>query len=42
MLNFRSVVSRITALHVAAVVLTSICMPAALYLMLNNAATALH
>jgi signal transduction histidine kinase len=38
----RSVVSWIAALHVAAVVVTSLCMPAALYFMLTNAADGLH
>jgi signal transduction histidine kinase len=38
MVRFRSVIIRIIAFHVAAVVVTSICMPAALYYMLRNAA----
>ena len=42
MLRFRSVVSRIVALHVLAIVVTSICMPLALYLMLDHAAQELH
>jgi signal transduction histidine kinase len=41
-LRFRSVVSRIIALHLAAVVLTSIFMPLALYMMLYYAAQELH
>ena len=42
MLKFRSVVSRIIALHLLAIVFTSICMPLALYMMLNYAARDLH
>ena len=42
MLKFRSVVSRIIALHLLAIVVTSICMPLALYMMLNYAAQELH
>ncbi len=42
MIRFRSVVSRIVALHVAAIVVASICMPMALYLMLKSAAQQLH
>jgi len=41
-LKFRSVVSRIIALHLLAIVVTSICMPLALYMMLNYAAQELH
>jgi signal transduction histidine kinase len=41
-LRFRSVLSRIIALHVAAIVVTSICIPLALFLMLRSAAEALH
>ena len=41
-LRFRSVVSRIVALHVAAIVATSICMPLALFLMLRQAVEQLH
>jgi len=41
-LKFRSVVSRIIALHLLAIVVTSICMPLALYMMLNHAAQELH
>jgi signal transduction histidine kinase len=40
--RFRSVVSRIIALHLLAIVVTSICMPLALYMMLNYAAQELH
>ena len=42
MIRFRSVVSRIVALHVAAIVATSICMPLALFLMLRAAVEQLH
>ena len=42
MLRFRSVVSRIIALHLLAIILTSICIPLALYMMLNYAAQELH
>ena len=42
MLRFRSVVSRIIALHLLAIVVTSICMALALYMMLNHAAQELH
>ena len=38
MLRFRSVVSRIIALHLLAIIVTSICIPLALYMMLNYAA----
>jgi len=41
-LKFHSVVSRIIALHLVAIVVTSICMPLALYMMLNYAAQELH
>ena len=41
-MKFRSVVSRIIALHLVAIIVTSICMPLALYLMLNYAAQELH
>jgi signal transduction histidine kinase len=41
-IRFRSVVSRIVALHVAAIVATSICMPLALFLMLREAVEQLH
>src|SRR5579871_758947 len=40
--RFRSVVSRIVALHIAAVVATSICMPLALFLALRHAVEQLH
>jgi signal transduction histidine kinase len=40
--RFRSVVSRIIALHVAAIVATSTCMPLALFLMLREAVEQLH
>jgi signal transduction histidine kinase len=40
--RFRSVVSRIIALHLLAIVVTSICIPLALYMMLNYAAQELH
>lgn len=42
MIRFRSVVSRIVALHVAAIVATSIFMPLALFLMLRQAVEQLH
>ena len=42
MIRFRSVVGRTIALHLVAIAVTSICMPAALYLMLKNAAEDLH
>jgi signal transduction histidine kinase len=41
-LRFRSVVSRIIALHLLAIVVTLICMALALYMMLNRAAQELH
>src|SRR5262249_48495034 len=40
--RFRSVVSRIIALHLLAIVITSIFMPLALHMMLNYAAQELH
>ncbi len=42
MFRFRSVVSRTIALHLVAIVVTSIFMPLALYLMLKYAAQDLH
>jgi signal transduction histidine kinase len=42
MIRFRSVISRIAFLHVIAVVVTCIAMPAALYYMLDQAVTELH
>jgi signal transduction histidine kinase len=42
LLRFRSVVSRIIALHLLAIVVTLICMALALYMMLNRAAQELH
>ncbi len=42
MIRFRSVVSRIVALHLLAILGTSICMPVALYLMLHHTAEELH
>jgi signal transduction histidine kinase len=42
MIRFRSVLSRIIALHLAAIVVTSICVPLALFLMLRSAAVSLH
>jgi signal transduction histidine kinase len=41
-IRFRSVVSRIVALHLLAIIATSICMPLALFLMLDYAAQGLH
>jgi signal transduction histidine kinase len=41
-IRFHSVLSRIVALHVAAIVVTSLCLPLALYLMLQSAAQQLH
>jgi len=41
-MRFRSVVSRIIALHLLAIVVTMICMALALYMMLNRAAQELH
>jgi signal transduction histidine kinase len=40
--RFHSVVSRIIGLHLLAIIATSICMPVALFLMLNHAAQGLH
>ncbi|HEY3911790.1 MAG TPA: ATP-binding protein [Stellaceae bacterium] len=42
MIRFRSVVSRIAALHLLAIIATAICMPLALFLMLSFAAQGLH
>jgi signal transduction histidine kinase len=42
MLGGRSLLRRIVALHVAAVLFAAICLPAALYLMLSGAATSLQ
>jgi signal transduction histidine kinase len=42
MIPFRSVVSRIAALHLLAIIATSICMPVALFLMLSCTAQGLH
>lgn len=42
MFRFRSIVTRTIALHLVAIVATSILMPLALYLMLKNAADDLH
>ena len=42
MIRFRSVLSRILALHAAAIVATSICVPLALFLMLRHAVEHLH
>lgn len=42
MVRFRSVTSRIIALHVAAIIATSICIPLALFLMLRQAVELLH
>jgi len=41
-IRFHSVVSRIIGLHLLAIIATSICMPLALFLMLNHAAEELH
>jgi signal transduction histidine kinase len=41
-IRFRSVLSRIVALHVAAILVTSLCLPLILYLMLQSAAQQLH
>jgi signal transduction histidine kinase len=41
-IRFRSVLSRILALHIAAIVVTSACIPLALFLMLRSAAESLH
>jgi signal transduction histidine kinase len=42
MVRFRSVISRIAFLHIIAVVVTCLAMPAALYYMLDRAVTGLH
>src|SRR3954464_9513005 len=42
MLRFRSIISRIAFLHIVAVVVTCIAMPAALYQMLDRAVGELH
>ena len=42
MIRFHSVVSRIVALHLLAIIATSICMPLALFLMLREAVEQLH
>src|SRR5260370_17501266 len=42
MWRFRSVVSGMVALHLLAIVVTSICMPLALFMMLKYAAEELH
>ena len=42
MFRFRSVISRIAFLHIIAVVVTCLAMPAALYFMLDHAVTQLH
>ncbi len=42
MIRFRSIITRIVALHVVAIVVTSILMPLALYWLLNQAANRLH
>ena len=42
MIHFKSITSRIICLHVIAIGITSICMPLALYLLLNSAANDLH
>ena len=42
MKRFRSIISRVVALHVVAIGITSILMPLALYLLLNQAANSLH
>jgi signal transduction histidine kinase len=42
MVRFRSIISRITVLHIVAVVATCVAMPAALYYMLDRAVTELH
>jgi signal transduction histidine kinase len=41
-IRFHSVVSRIIGFHLLAIIATSICMPLALFLMLNHAAQELH
>ena len=42
MSRFRSILSRVVALHVVAIGVTSILMPLALYWLLNEAANSLH
>ncbi len=42
MTRFRSIISRVVALHMAAIGVTSILMPLALYWLLNEAANSLH
>ncbi len=42
MIRFRSIISRIVAFHVAAIGVTSVLMPLALYYLLNQAANSLH
>ena len=42
MIRFRSIISRIVALHVVAIGVTSVLMPLALYYLLNEAANNLH
>jgi signal transduction histidine kinase len=42
MVQFKSIISRIIGLHVIAVGITSVCMPLALYWLLNSAANDLH
>ena len=42
MIRFRSILSRVVALHVAAIAVISIVMPLALYWLLNEAANGLH
>jgi len=42
MVRFKSIISRIICLHVIAVGITSVCMPLALYWLLNSAANNLH
>ncbi len=42
MIRFRSIITRMVALHVVAIGVTSILMPLALYWLLNQAANNLH
>ena len=42
MTRFRSIISRVVALHIVAIGVTSVLMPAALYWLLNQAANSLH
>ena len=42
MIRFRSIISRIVALHVVAIGVTAVLMPLALYYLLNEAANGLH